>query len=154
MTRKSRKSRTARTRFRAIRDQGRRMSMTIETVNHTAGREPRTDQHTVRQINWFRPGESHTVSIGGMQVIIRFVGRRGRRGRIAITAPCGACFSRSDITSNTTSDEDRGHSGAQRRGRSTSARRGGSLGQRDFRSGLTGTLDDARNTSPKRRAKE
>ena len=33
------------------------------------------------------------IDVGGVRVTVRFVGRRGRRARIAITAPSGAVFS-------------------------------------------------------------
>ena len=45
---------------------------------------------TVSQcIDWFSEGESKTVEVAGVRVTIRFVGRKGRRGRISITAPAG-----------------------------------------------------------------
>jgi hypothetical protein len=40
-------------------------------------------------IDWYSPGQMRIVEIGGVPIEIRFVGRRGRRGRIAITAPSG-----------------------------------------------------------------
>jgi hypothetical protein len=43
-------------------------------------------------IDWFSEGESKVVEIDGVRITVRFVGRRGRRGRIAIEAPAGAVF--------------------------------------------------------------
>jgi hypothetical protein len=43
-------------------------------------------------IDWYSEGESRTVEVDGVQVTVRFVGRKGRRGRIAILAPAGAVF--------------------------------------------------------------
>jgi hypothetical protein len=40
-----------------------------------------------QSIDWYAEGESRIVEIDGVQVIVRFMGRKGRRGRIAITAP-------------------------------------------------------------------
>jgi hypothetical protein len=37
--------------------------------------------------------QSLVVKIGRAQVMVRFVGRKGRRGRIVIEAPAGATFS-------------------------------------------------------------
>ncbi len=35
-------------------------------------------------IDWYSPGESRSVQVGDVRVIVRFVGRKGRRARIAI----------------------------------------------------------------------
>ena len=43
-------------------------------------------------IDWYSEGEERIVEADGVQVVVRFVGRKGRRGRIAITAPPGAAF--------------------------------------------------------------
>ena len=52
---------------------------------------------TVSQcIDWFSEGESKTVDVAGVRVTIRFVGRKGRRARISITAPPGAVFRTDD----------------------------------------------------------
>ncbi len=45
-----------------------------------------------QSIDWYADGEERTVEVGGIQIVVRFVGRKGRRGRIAITAPPGAAF--------------------------------------------------------------
>jgi len=43
-------------------------------------------------VDWYSEGESKTVEVDGVRIIVRFIGRRGRRGRIAIEAPAGAVF--------------------------------------------------------------
>ncbi len=43
-------------------------------------------------IDWYAEGESRIVDVGGVRVTVRFVGRKGRRGRILIAAPAGATF--------------------------------------------------------------
>jgi hypothetical protein len=45
-----------------------------------------------RCIDWYSPGEERLVEVGGIQVAVGLVGRKGRRARIAITAPPGATF--------------------------------------------------------------
>lgn len=45
-----------------------------------------------QSIDWYAEGEERTVEVDGIRVTIRFVGRQGRRARIAITAPSGAVF--------------------------------------------------------------
>lgn len=53
---------------------------------------PTASSSTCRCVNWFHEGESRTVEVAGVRVIVRFIGRKGRRGRIAIEAPAGAEF--------------------------------------------------------------
>lgn len=43
-------------------------------------------------IEWYAKGQSRIVDIDSVQVTVRFVGRHGRRARIAITAPPGSAF--------------------------------------------------------------
>jgi hypothetical protein len=45
-----------------------------------------------QSIDWYAEGESRIVEVGEVQVCVRLIGRRGRRARIAITAPAGAAF--------------------------------------------------------------
>ena len=48
---------------------------------------------TVSQcIDWFSEGEATIVEVDGVVVTVRFVARKGRRARIAITAPAGSTF--------------------------------------------------------------
>ena len=45
-----------------------------------------------QSVEWYSEGEERTVEVGGVQVTVRFVGRKGRRGRICVVAPAGAVF--------------------------------------------------------------
>jgi hypothetical protein len=37
-------------------------------------------------IEWFAPGQERVVEVNGVPVVVRFVGRKGRRARIAVLA--------------------------------------------------------------------
>jgi hypothetical protein len=43
-------------------------------------------------IDWYSEGEARAIDVNGVRVVVRFIGRRGRRARLAITAPAGAVF--------------------------------------------------------------
>jgi hypothetical protein len=47
---------------------------------------------TCQSIEWYSEGEERVVDVGGVRIAVRFVGRKGRRARIAITAPPGTVF--------------------------------------------------------------
>ena len=47
---------------------------------------------TSQSVDWYHEGEERVVEADGVQIVVRFVGRRGRRARIAIVAPAGATF--------------------------------------------------------------
>ena len=47
---------------------------------------------TSQCIDWYAEGESRTVEVAGVRITVRFIGRKGRRGRICISAPSGAVF--------------------------------------------------------------
>ena len=64
----------------------------------TAGDQARVPAETSQCIDWYAEGEERIVEAGGVQIAVRFVGRKGRRGRIAITAPPGATFQLCDRT--------------------------------------------------------
>jgi hypothetical protein len=49
-----------------------------------------------RCIDWYSEGESRVVEVGGVRVTVRYVGRKGRRGRLEIIAPAGASFAAVD----------------------------------------------------------
>ncbi len=55
------------------------------------------ERRTSQSIDWYSPGESRAIEINGVEVTVRFVGRKGRRARIAITAPAGAVFCELDL---------------------------------------------------------
>ncbi|HEX4131446.1 MAG TPA: hypothetical protein VHZ24_15505 [Pirellulales bacterium] len=42
---------------------------------------------SARSIEWYHKGEFRIVEIAGVQIVVRFSGRKGRRARIAIIAP-------------------------------------------------------------------
>jgi hypothetical protein len=43
-------------------------------------------------IDWYAEGQARVVEVAGVRITVRFTGRKGRRGRIAIEAPAGAVF--------------------------------------------------------------
>ena len=67
--------------------------------NATSNR-PHVPAEASHCIDWYAEGEERIVEVDGMQVVVRFVGRKGRRGRIAITAPPGAAFRARDRNEN------------------------------------------------------
>ena len=50
-----------------------------------------------RCVDWYHEGEGRIVESGGIRFIVRFVGRKGRRARIAIVAPAGSAFEPLDL---------------------------------------------------------
>ncbi len=54
--------------------------------------EPAALAPSCQSIDWYAEGQSRTVEVDGVRVVVRFIGRKGRRGRIAIEAPAGAVF--------------------------------------------------------------
>ncbi len=65
--------------------------------------QPKNDQDAIsnrthvpaevsQSLDWYAEGEERIVDAGAVRVVVRFVGRKGRRARIAITAPAGAAF--------------------------------------------------------------
>ena len=53
-----------------------------------------------RSIDWYAEGEERIVAAGEIQIAVRFVSRKGRKGRIAISAPAGATFKALDRSEN------------------------------------------------------
>lgn len=45
-----------------------------------------------RCVDWYSEGEARVVEHSGMRIVVRYVGRKGRRGRIVIEAPDGTTF--------------------------------------------------------------
>jgi hypothetical protein len=56
-----------------------------------------TASPTSKCIDWFSEGEAKVVEVNGVQITVRFIGRKGRRGRIAIEAPARAEFRAVDV---------------------------------------------------------
>jgi hypothetical protein len=63
-----------------------------ELSNEEPALSPAQSPPTSKSIDWYAEGQSRTVEVEGVQITIRFIGRKGRRGRIAIEAPSGAVF--------------------------------------------------------------
>ena len=74
-----------------MQDPNRQSKPVREDVSDTSPTE------TCQSIDWYSEGESRIVEIDGVRVVVRFVGRHGRRGRIAITAPPGATFCSANV---------------------------------------------------------
>jgi hypothetical protein len=72
------------------------MSDTVEDRNAATPGHQGLPPSVSKSVEWYHEGDERTVEAGGIQITVRFVGRRGRRGRIAITAPPGATFQTSD----------------------------------------------------------
>jgi hypothetical protein len=62
------------------------------TIDGQGKAAPPVASPTCVSIDWYAEGESRVVEVDGVRITVRFVGRRGRRGRIAIEAPAGAVF--------------------------------------------------------------
>lgn len=58
--------------------------------------ESENRERTCQSIDWYGEGEGKLVEIDGVQMEVKFIARKGRRGRIAIKAPAGATFAPSD----------------------------------------------------------
>ena len=72
--------------------------------NHDQGREvPRPPEST--SIDWYAESQARDVVVAGIRVTVRFVGRKGRRARIAITGPAGAVFCALDSSEATWSPD-------------------------------------------------
>ncbi len=55
-----------------------------DQTGHRAADAPRPDR--AASIQWYHPGQERTVNVDGVAVIVRFVERKGRRGRFAVNA--------------------------------------------------------------------
>jgi hypothetical protein len=51
-----------------------------------------SERPTSTSIEWYSEGQSRIVEVDGIKIAVRFIARKGRRSRIAITAPAGAVF--------------------------------------------------------------
>lgn len=63
-----------------------------EQNHRTESVSPPASLTTSQSVEWYVEGQSRTVEVAGVEITVRFVGRKGRRARIAITAPGGAVF--------------------------------------------------------------
>src|SRR5262245_58423011 len=70
------------------------VSKGYEMVNAGTHVEPAP---TSTSFDWYSEGNGRVVEIGSAKVSIRYIGRKGRRARISITAPAGAVFRASDV---------------------------------------------------------
>jgi hypothetical protein len=50
------------------------------------------NEQTSQLIDWFAEGQDLAVEVAGAVVTVRYVGRKGRRARIAISGPTGVVF--------------------------------------------------------------
>ena len=66
--------------------------MSAKEEHLSAAPAPTADAPVSTSIEWYAEGETRVVECGAVRVVVRFIGRKGRRGRIAITAPGGAVF--------------------------------------------------------------
>jgi hypothetical protein len=64
----------------------------MDSVEHEREYSSKRRAPVCQSIDWYAEGESRTVEVDGVRITVRFIGRRGRRGRIAIEAPAGAVF--------------------------------------------------------------
>jgi hypothetical protein len=67
-----------------------------EDANHVGSVGPHGSQ-TSQSIEWYAEGQERSVEVAGVRITVRFIGRKGRRGRIAIEAPPGAVFRALDL---------------------------------------------------------
>ena len=56
----------------------------------------RSEVRAFHSVDWYSEGQTRIVDVDGVQITIRFVGRHGRRARIAISAPPGTVFRAGD----------------------------------------------------------
>ncbi len=68
------------------------MDLQQNNDQNTTGNRTHVPTGVSQSVDWYHEGDERIVEADGMQVVVRFVGRKGRRGRIAITAPPGAAF--------------------------------------------------------------
>ena len=57
----------------------------------TDGRD-RDQASMSRSIDWYAEGQAREMDVAGQRMTVKFVGRKGRRARIAISGPAGAVF--------------------------------------------------------------
>jgi hypothetical protein len=62
-------------------------AMNIDQLPNTKNAAVPRQKSTYQFIDWYCEGECRTVKVGGKEVAVRLVARKGRRARIAITIP-------------------------------------------------------------------
>jgi hypothetical protein len=68
------------------------MSADRANSNESATSSQSPSVRICRSVEWYAEGQSRTVEVDGACIVVRFIGRKGRRGRIEIQAPAGAVF--------------------------------------------------------------
>lgn len=68
------------------------MSTESEVTSFSAAENAQQRVKMSQSIEWYSEGQVRLVEIESIRVSIRFVGRKGRRARIAVMAPAGAVF--------------------------------------------------------------
>ena len=69
-----------------------------------ADRKP-ARKYMSERVDWYSKGDGVIVEANGSQIIVRVVDRKGRRDRLAITAPPGAVFRPLDRDARDETDE-------------------------------------------------
>ena len=73
--------------FPAIADRGDpEMDAKKNNDKNSARNRTRVPTEVSRSTEWYAAGDEWIVDVGGIWMVVRFVGRKGRRGRIAIIA--------------------------------------------------------------------
>lgn len=66
-------------------------------IENSPQRGVTSDLPTCQSIDWYHEGESRVVRVAGIEVTVRYVGRQGRRARLAIVAPAGAAYEEIEV---------------------------------------------------------
>lgn len=70
------------------------------TTNPDSANAPRS-----RLIDWFAEGQAVAVEFEGIVITMHYLGRKGRRARIAITGPAGAVYRALDLSETAASPD-------------------------------------------------
>jgi hypothetical protein len=57
----------------------------VETPLTSGVAQPRSESPSRRVHAWLAPGQDWIVEIGGVEIVVRLVERRGRRARVAVS---------------------------------------------------------------------
>jgi hypothetical protein len=72
--------------------------MSMQMEEDTAPPNKRlTSPATSQSIDWYQEGQTRIVRVDGVEVRVRFIGRKGRRARILLEAPPGAMFETGEL---------------------------------------------------------